>query len=293
MKPIKSSVAWILLFVLHQVSAQNDLLDELPQDSGTDTPVTATFKGTRLVNGHTVELRQNGVLEFIIGHRFGLVNQGGNQFWGLDNATIRLGLDYSLTDNLGVGIGRASADKVYDGYVKYRFLRQSGKTPVSALALGSIVYQTVNPYVDEPMQEAHRYSYTAQMLIARKLSSRFSIQLMPTLIQRNWVATSDDENGLIALGIGGRMKLSNRIAFNVESYPQLTNYSDGFANVFSIGFDIETGGHVFQLHLTNAQQMNEPGFIGETTGRFFDGDISFGFNITRVFDLKAGKDKKW
>jgi len=276
-----------LLFSLTCFS-QEELLELLDDQSG-DEYVTATFKSTRLVNGHTVEIRSPKVLEFVIGHRFGRANLGSQEFWGLDQATIRLGLEYGLAKNLTIGVGRASFDKVYDGYAKYRLIRQSDKTPVTVTALGTITYASDDGLL---IEKSHRYDYTGQLLIARKFGTNFSLQLMPTLIQRQLVPTNDDDNLLIALGVGGRYKLSNRVAFNAEYYPQLTDYNDTRYNSFAVGFDIETGGHVFQLHLTNAQQMTEQGFIGETTDDFFAGDIHFGFNISRVFDLGAGKKKK-
>jgi hypothetical protein len=274
-------------FIVFSCFGQEELL-ELLDDQSSDQYVSATFKSTRLVNGHTVEIRSPKVLEFIIGHRFGRANLGSQEFWGLDQATIRLGLEYGLAKNLNIGIGRASFDKVIDTYAKYRIIRQSDKAPVTVTALGTMAYVSL-PGLE--IEKSQRYDYTGQLLIARKFGTNFSLQLMPTLIQRQLVPTNDDDNLLIALGVGGRYKLSNRVAFNAEYYPQLTDYNDDRYNSFAIGFDIETGGHVFQLHLTNAQQMTEQGFVGETTGDFFGGDIHFGFNISRVFDLGAGKKK--
>ncbi len=280
------SLAFILLISV-TCFGQEELLELLDDQSG-DEYVSATFKSTRLVNGHTVEIRSPKVLEFIIGHRFGRANLGSQEFWGLDQATIRLALEYGLAKNLNIGIGRASFDKVIDTYAKYRIFRQSDKVPVTVTALGTMTYMS-QPGLD--IEKSHRYDYTGQLLIARKFGTNFSLQLMPTLIQRQLVPTNDDDNLLIAVGIGGRYKLSNRVAFNAEYYPQLTNYNADRYNSFAVGFDIETGGHVFQLHLTNAQQMTEQGFIGETTDDFFAGDIHFGFNISRVFDLGAGRRK--
>jgi hypothetical protein len=275
----------LLLLIVEPILAQDELL-ELLDDAPTENLVTATFKSTRLVNGHTVEVRTPGVLELVISHRFGRVNLGSQEFWGLDQATIRLGLEYGLAKNLNIGIGRASYFKAYDTYLKYRAIRQSDAFPVSVTGFGSIVYTSDQSL---PITKFHRYDYTAQLLIARKVNANLSVQLMPTFIQRNLVNTNDDANGLVAIGMGGRYKISNRVAINTEYYPQLTSYSAAQTNVFAIGVDIETGGHVFQLHLTNAQQMNEPGFIGETEDDFFKGDIHFGFNISRVFDLKPKK----
>ena len=268
-----------------------DLLNLLEEtETVEEQPVTATFKSTRLVNGHTIETRTNGILEFVISHRFGRLNTGIDELFGLDNAAIRFGLEYGITDRLNVGLGRSSFLKVYDGFVKYKFLSQSNFFPFTLTGLVSAVSETADfPEDGANYEPKHRYSYTYQALIARKFNSDLSIQLMPTLIHRNLVPTEEDANDLFSLGLGGRYKLNPRLAINAEYYLQVSEVSDTFQNAIALGFDIETGGHVFQLHVTNAQQMNEPGFIGETDGDFFDGDIHFGFNISRVFNI-AHKD---
>ncbi|WP_420318691.1 DUF5777 family beta-barrel protein [Ekhidna sp.] len=281
-------ISVLILFILSLSALGQDELMELLEAEGAEEKgyVSATFKGTRVINGHSIETRSNGVLEFIISHRFGTLNSGYKEFYGLDFANIRLGLEYGLTDNLNLGIGRSSFDKVIDAFAKYRFLRQSNSTPVTMTAFVSIARKTVDRV---GLEGIDRNAYTAQLLIARKFSPNFSFQLAPTIIQRNLVPTNDDDNLLIAIGIGARYKLTNRIALVSEYYPQLSNKSDQFQNAFAVGFDIETGGHVFQLHFTNAVQMNERGFIGETTDDFWNGDIHYGFNITRVFDLKPNR----
>ncbi len=269
--------------------AQDELLDILEGEESADKGYTiATFKSTRLINGHSIEVRQPRVLEFIISHRFGTLNSGYREFFGLDNSNIRLALEYGICENLNIGIGRSSFDKVIDGFVKYRFLRQSNSSPVTITGFASVARATfedigANPKFSEGLE---RNSYTGQILIGRKFNSNFSFQIMPTVIQRNLVQNNDDANLLIAVGLGGRYKLTQRLAINAEYYPQVSDFSDDFNNSFAIGVDIETGGHVFQLQLTNAVQMNEQGFIGETTDDFFSGDIHYGFNISRVFDLK-------
>ncbi|GAB4242278.1 MAG: DUF5777 family beta-barrel protein [Ekhidna sp.] len=265
--------------------AQEDLM-ELLEGKTEETFVTATFKSTRLINGHSVETRQQGILEFIISHRFGTVNSGYQEFWGLDNSSIRLGLEYGLTDNLNIGIGRASFGKVLDGFLKYRVIRQSSSAPFTVTLFTSITRKTAE---DSRLESTDRNAYTGQILLARKFNSRLSFQLMPTIIQRNFVETRQDDNLLLAFGVGGRYKVSNRVAMVAEYYPQLSDFSAQFYNAFAVGVDIETGGHVFQLHLTNAEQMNERGFIGETTEDFWGGDIHYGFNISRVFDLRPNK----
>lgn len=281
------SVLFLFSLIGLTASGQDELLELLESEDAKEKGyVSATFKGTRLINGHSIETRSSGVLEFIISHRFGTLDSGYDGFYGLDFSTIRLGLEYGLTDNLNIGIGRASFDKVVDMFVKYRLLRQSTDFPISATFFSSFARKTVEQV---GLEGIDRNAYTAQLLIARKFNANFSFQIAPTVIQRNLVASVDDANLLIAIGLGGRYKVSNRIAIVTEYYPVLTDKSAQFQNSFAIGVDIETGGHVFQLHFTNAVQINERGFIGETTDDFWDGDIHYGFNITRVFDLRPNK----
>lgn len=280
-------ISYLLLMTLSFVAftQENELMELLESEQAeSEGYVSATFKSTRVINGHSIETRSNGVLEFIISHRFGTLNSGYDEFFGLDFSTIRLGLEYGLTDNLNIGIGRSSFEKVVDAFLKYRFIRQSDNFPFTATAFTSFARETA----DGP-EGTDRNAYTGQILIARKFNSNFSFQVAPTVIQRNLVATTEDANLLIAIGLGARYKVSNRIAIVTEYYPQITDKSSQFQNAFAVGVDIETGGHVFQLHFTNATQMNERGFIGETTESFWDGDIHYGFNITRVFDLRPNK----
>lgn len=267
--------------------AQDDLLsmieEEQPQESGL---VDATFKGTRVINGHSIETRKKGVLDFIISHRFGTIDGGSYELYGLDNATIRLGLEYAVSDRLYVGLGRSSFEKTYDGFAKYRILRQSTGTsamPVSATWFSSMSVRSLRTPQERTFNE--KLAYTHQLLIARKMSSSVSIQIMPTWVHINFIEESDDSNDSFALGIGGRVKLSQRVAFVAEYYHQLQEVNTSTFNAIAVGFDIETGGHVFQLQFTNATAMVPKGFIAETRNDFFDGGVHFGFNISRTFQL--------
>lgn len=278
----KISLLFTLILSL-SAFGQDELMELLEGESAGDDEVSGTFKSTRLVNGHSVEVRSKGILEFIISHRFGTINSGHKQLFGLDESSIRLALEYGLSDKVNIGLGRASFNKVIDAFAKYKAIRQTNTTPITLTVFGSMARKTVE---EVGLEGTNRMAYTGQILIARKFNSKLSLQVMPTLIQRNLVPSVFDDNLLISIGIGGRYKVTNRIAINTEYYPQLSDFSSDFQNAFAVGVDIETGGHVFQLHFTNAVQMNERGFIGETTSSFFDGDIHYGFNISRVFDLR-------
>ncbi len=290
-----------ILFILfsfltfHQFYAQQDL-DSLLDNEMTNTPeiAYATFKGTRIINGHSIETRKEGILEFMISHRFGNVNTGLYELFGLDQSNIRFGLEYAASDDLTFAIGRSSFEKTYDSYVKYRlFHQQKGDRnfPVGITLFGSATYRTLKDF--EPEKEpsfSEKITYTSQILIARKFSPSFSLQIMPTYIHFNYVPTKSDQNNLFALGVGTRVKVSNRISINAEYYYNFNPFESlDTYNSIALGIDIETGGHVFQIMITNSRPMIEKGFIAETTGNFFDGDIRMGFNISRAFQLKNKK----
>lgn len=284
-----------LLGLSHGAHAQDDLLRQLEQqavDSAQASDYTsATFKGTRIVNGHSVELPPGGTLVFLIGHRFGALNSGAYNFFGLDQATIRLGLEYGLNDRLALGVGRSSLNKTIDGFLKYKALRQSSGVRAMPVTLTMVAASTITTlrFPVQPEREfSTRVAYAYQLLLARKFSSSLSVQLMPTLVHRNVVPTPAIDNDAYALGGAVRQKLTRRVAVTAEYYYLLTGGTSNITrNPLALGFDIETGGHVFQLHFTNAQGMVEPLFIPATTGNFFKGDIFFGFNVSRNFSVRG------
>ncbi|KYG79128.1 DUF5777 family beta-barrel protein [Roseivirga echinicomitans] len=282
---------YILLVVITLASinlkAQEDLLDILNSEQTEEVNTTmAIFKGARLISGHTIVTRKMGELEFVISHRFGRINSGIDEFFGLDGANVRFSLEYGITDNLTAGIGRNSFEKVYDGFLKYSLLKQSTgekNMPVSLTAFSSMAIRTLKDpdFTEDDFNS--KVSYTHQVLIARKFNDKFSFQLAPTYVHRNKVL-ENQENDILALGIGGRMKLNTRVSLNAEYYYRLTEELDAsYKDSLGVGIEIETGGHVFHLNFTNSRSMVERGFITETDGNFFKGDIHFGFNISRVF----------
>ncbi len=280
------------LFYLSSL-AQEDLMSIFGEDTPKKEFVSATFKTTRLVIGQSVENVPIGNLNFIISHHFGRINEGPYNFWGLDQSTIRLGLEYSITNKLEIGLGRSTFQKTIDSYVKYKILRQDNQhTPLSLSYFGGIAINTLK--WDEPDRVNYfssRLSYVNQLLIARKFNNNISLQFMPTHIHNNLVKLSSDPNDIFALGGGGRVKLTQRISINAEFYQIITEKTrELFDNSLSIGFDFETGGHVFQLFLTNSQPLFERGFITETNGRWNNGDIYFGFNIVRTFTIVKPKE---
>jgi hypothetical protein len=272
--------------------AQDDLLNELDKEDSGTRYTFATFKGTRIINGQSVETKRKGELEFIFSHRFGLINGGAYTLWGMDESVTRLGLEYGITDRLGVGIGRTSVDKTFDGYLRYKVLRQSTTFPVTVTALGSMYYKTYPRSSDSPIpiSAEDRLAYGVQLLIARKFSSNFSFQLNPIFIHRNTVDQDVENNDDLALGLAGRYKLTKSVALSGEYILRLNakeNQPPDYIrfDAVGIGIDIETGGHVFQLVFTNTLGMFERYTVTETYEDFWAGDIHFGFNITRTFQL--------
>ncbi|MEP2024251.1 MAG: DUF5777 family beta-barrel protein [Reichenbachiella sp.] len=279
---------FFMLSISMTLAAQDDLLASLEEEQADETTlIEATFKGTRVINGHSVETRKKGVMDFMISHRFGTIDGGAYELFGLDQASIRIGLEYAVTDRLYLGLGRSSYEKTYDGFVKFRLLRQSTGSkimPLSVTWLSSTAVKTLkSPELDLSFQD--KLAFTNQLLIARKFGNGISLQLVPTWVHRNLIQEGDLNNDIFALGVGGRIKFSQRVALCAEYYYQFQHLNEGTTNAIAIGFDIETGGHVFQLQFTNATAMVPKGFITETTNDFFDGEIHFGFNISRTFQV--------
>jgi len=271
-------------------------MKELEQNEKKSTELIGqTFYGTRLVNGQTVETRGNGELEFIFAHRFGAINSGAYNLFGLDEAYVRLGLEYAITNRLGVGFGRNSSDKTMDGYLRYKLLAQSRgakNMPVTVTAFANAAIRTSPKKEDATFDitTEDRLSYTTQVLIARKFNSVLSLQLMPSYVHKNTVDRTIENNENFLLGIGGRLKVSRSISLTTEYYHRLNPVTnDPYYNSLGFGIDIETGGHVFQLVMTNSRGLTERAFLTETTGNFFDGDIHLGFNVTRTFQAKKRK----
>jgi hypothetical protein len=297
-----SKLLIILLFSIPvEIWAQDpNLLDMLEKEEkakpATDY-ATAIFKTTRVINAHSIEQLAGGVLDVKISHRFGTLNTGLYELFGLDNASIRLGADYGITNWLMVGLGRSSFEKQYDGFMKIKILKQSRGSrsmPLSLSGFAGIYYNTLK-WADTARinYNSSRLNYVFQLIAARKFSEGFSLQISPTLVHYNLVPKATDRNDFLSVGIGARQKITKRVSINMEYYYQIPGYKmEGTENALSLGFDIETGGHVFQLIFTNSTGIAENQYVTRTNGRWQDGDIHFGFNIARVFTLKKPRQPK-
>lgn len=297
---ILSAIAASFTVSAHAQSDADNLMNMLDDGKAVNEEVHATFKATRLINGSSIESLASGVMDVRISHRFGQVKQGIENFFGIDNANTRLGLDYGITDRIMVGLGHNVLNKENDGFVKVKILKQMKEgMPVTLSYFGGMGIQTtqapVLPQASQEYKYTNRLSYVHQVLVARKFSEAVSLQLMPTLLHINMVDSNTDKNDIFALGIGGRVKLSKRVSLNGEYFARLTGGDNKYGgaktyNTLSVGFDIETGGHVFQLMFTNSAGMSERSYIGQTTDTWTKGEMHYGFNISRVFTIVKPKE---
>lgn len=299
MKKIILSLSLIASSTSAILSQNTDDLLNMVSEKPKKEYTTATFKTTRLVNFHTVEVLSRRSLDFRISHRFGDFNSGAYNAWGIDGgANIRLSLEYCHGSRLMFGIGRTSGKKIADGFLKYRLLKQTtkgGGMPVS-VTLFTGIYHTFmqnvlidgeNKYQSIP----DRLSFCHQIMIARKFSSRFSFQLTGAMVHFNLVDKISDKNDCFIVGAVTRFKVAKRQAITLEYGYRINRYSkDKYYDSFGVGYDLETGGHVFQLHLTNSFGLTEDQYFMYTNTSWSNWGIRLGFNISRVFSLQ-GKHK--
>ncbi len=309
------------LFLGSFVNAQDDMLSMLDSAGGPKThdKVSATFKGTKIINMQSTETVKKGTMDFSVGHRFGSMGKesggGGHQLYGFDNsADIRIGFDFGITNNLTLGIARNKMSEMIDGLVKYRILTQTtdNHMPISLAVYADMAYtpQEASQFYSGMVADStfhqndiHRFSYCTQLLIARKFGWRFSMQLTPTYQHRNFVLASinaDNQavetNDLISFGAGFRFMITKRFGIIGDYYYTLSDFrtnneANPFYNPLALGVEIETGGHVFHLNFTNAAGIIENNYIPNTKDSWLKGGYKFGFNISRVFTL-GGKKKK-
>ncbi|MFP4844717.1 DUF5777 family beta-barrel protein [Winogradskyella sp. PE311] len=277
----------VILFSCLILKAQeDDLLSEIDTDSVINNYATAAFKGLKIVNFESTKLVAKKELTLIVSHRFGSIENGFDSFFGLDDAVTRLNFVYGLTDAINIGISRSSFQKIYETSIKYRLIRQKENGfPFTIVAYNSLLVNTALEKENLPkLKFRDRLGYTSQVLISKKVNSKLSLELAPTFFHDNFVTIDEQDNSQYSIGFGGRHKLTKRWSINID-YGWHLNRADNspFKNPLSVGFDLETGGHVFQMHFSNAQAMNTNGFLGQATGDWSNGDIYFGFNLSRVF----------
>lgn len=295
-----SSFFMVFCILMAQPSnAQDDLMDLL--DSTAVEPeqieyTEATFKTTRIITSRSIETPAAGEMQFLIAHRFGRLNGGWRDFFGLDQANIRFDFEYGITDWWSVGWGRSNVFKQWDGYTRVQFLRQSTgkrKMPITAEALASVAMTSGKwTQPDRKNYISSRASYVFQLMVARKFTRNLSLQVMGTMLHKNLVTSVADKNDIFMVGAGGRYLLTGSFGLTMEYHylipDRIVSPIDApkTDHSISIGFDLETGGHVFQIMATNNLGMTEHQYFGSaTTGKWGKGDIHIGFNINRVFTL--------
>lgn len=292
-----------VLLLSGKLRAQDDLLNMIDDPNARKpTPVYATFKSTRVVNMQSSETVKARHLDFRIQHRFGPVKNGAYDLFGLDGATIRISLEYGILDRIMVGLGRSTTGKTYDGFVKAKLLQQKKNgTPIGIAFLGSTAINTLS--WEDPARNnffSSRLAYCGQLIFTRKMNDHFSLLVSPTLVHYNLVPNSKTPNDIYAIGLGTSIKISRSTRFNIEYIPRLNgrdepklgNGDPQYNDAIAFGFDIETGGHVFQLHFTNATGMIEQQFVGRNMNPLGFSELRFGFNISRTFSFDHG-NKKW
>ena len=291
---------YVILFILiSPLLSQDDLLEMLDDDSEKTEFVESAFKGTRVVNAQSLEIPKPKILQFMIQHRFGSIENGFYDLFGMDYATIRFDFHYGLTDRTSFGVGRSSLDKIYDMFLKTKLIRQTSGSksfPFSVLFYSDIGIDTkrkpeIYPSVKDNF--SNRLLYVNQLIIGRKFSRNLSLEILPTLVHRNLVPTNDDDHDQASIGIAGRFKLSNRISINADYFIPIGDRKENYNNSLAVGIDYETGGHVFQVMLANAQGPYEYTFIENASGDFSSGTLYLGFNISRSFTLKSEDEKSW
>lgn len=291
---IRISLITIILTCGLHAGAQQDLLKLVGDTKPRKEIVKNAFKSPRVINAHSMEFLRPGTMDFRILHRFGQLDQGYKNFFGLDQASMRMGFDFGILQNLMVGVGRSTYKKELDGFIKYAPLRQSTGTRAFPLTVALVAGMTMDglPWADPKRINffSSRLSYYFQAILGRKFSEGITLQAMPTLVHRNMIQLGKDSNNIYAIGAAGRIRLSRRISLTCDYFYVLNPLSDNsYQNPLAIGFDIETGGHVFQLHFSNSTGMNERAFITETLGKWSKTEIRFGFNLSRVFQIKKKK----
>ncbi len=275
----------LLLFVFIPLLSfsQNDLLAGI-DSTATKENVTSAFKGLKIVNLESTKLAAKGDLYFIVAHRFGSVKDGFEGFFGLDNANTQLKFVYGLTDYLTISAARS--ELAYDFSTKYSLLNQKTEDfPVSIAGFSSLaINNTLKESLYPKLTFNDRFTYVQQLLISRKFSEKLSLEIAPTVFHENFIDNALQNNTQYAIGMGGRYKLSKRWSLNIDYAAHLNRASNSlYKNPLSIGFDLDTGGHVFQMHFTSSQGIHEAGYLGQTTGDWTKGDVFFGFNLLRVF----------
>ncbi|MGH1519783.1 DUF5777 family beta-barrel protein [Chryseobacterium sp. JK1] len=263
--------------------AQEDLLKDIDTVKTTTEISQPAFKALQIATGQSTKLAAKKEWYIVVAHRFGDVSAGFKDFFGLDHASTKLGVIYGLTDAVSVSLSRETNMKTFEGGVKYRLVRQNENFPVdivgyNVMAANTELSKDTYPY----LKFNDRLSYLTQALISRRFNDKLSLQLTPSYVHKNLYEPNIENKNQFLAGLGGRYKISKRISVNAEYFVNFDNHSF-YKNPLSLGLDLETGGHIFQLLFTNSQINSDIGYLTNATGNWGKGHIFFGFNLYRVF----------
>lgn len=275
----------LLLFLLFitSLSAQEDLLKEIDTLQTNSENSQPAFKALQIVTGQSTKLAAKKDWYIIVAHRFGDISYGLKDFFGLDNASTKLGVIYGITENFSLSFSRETNMKTFEGAVKYSLIKQSDNFPINIVGYNVLALNTELDKDNYPqIKFGDRLSYLNQVLISRRFNDAFSFQFTPSYIHKNLYEPTIENNNQFLTGIGGRYKVSKRISVNAEYFVNFDNHNY-YKNPLSLGMDIETGGHIFQLLFTNSQLNSDIGYLTNATGKWGKGHIFFGFNLYRVF----------
>lgn len=298
MKTNKLIYTFIFLSFFHFSYTQNllsELENEFPKEKLYEI---ATFKTTKIGLSHSIETRKQGALEISMYNRYwNLPGEQGTQAFLADKVNTRFGLDYALTDNFTIGIGYSTFDEITDGTLKFKFLKQEKNAkgnPFSMVFLQKIAHQSnqKNSALFDDSAGA-LYSFTSQLLIARKFGPKFSAQVSPTFITRNQdFVNEDDSKNQFAVGLGARYKVGGHVSIVSEYYGVFDpiTAADTY-NPFMIGVNWELSHLLLQFQMTNVRNFSEDTFIPLTGNNFnfHDGKFHFGFNATFVLHFNKNK----
>jgi hypothetical protein len=280
---MKKFLVPICLFLATMAYSQDDLLKDLDSTQVEENYSTATFKALQLVTLQTTKMAAKKEFYFVVSHRFGSVKDGFDSFFGLDNATTKLGGIYGVTDWLSVSLSRHTLNKMYETGLKYRMMRQDANFPVDIVGYS---VADINTFLEKDqypgLEFKHRITYVQQLLISRKVNEKLSLELVPSFVHKNLYNPAIERDNQFSFGGGGRYKITKRLSVNLE-YMHNFDKPEFYKNPLSVGLDVETGGHVFQLIFTNSQSMSESGYLTNASGDWGKGDFFFGFNLYRVF----------
>lgn len=288
MKLIKITNLILLLFAFNLANAQEDLMKELDSVPKEKVVATAAFKGLQICNIQSTKLPAKNDWYFLVSHRFGDVTNGLENFFGLDAAYTKIGGIYGVTNWLSLGLSRHTYNKTYELGTKVRLLNQieSGFPFTVVFYNTTEVNSALKKEVDPELKFTDRLAFSTQLLISRKFSESFSMELNPVFIHKNLYEPTEENKDQFLIAAGGRLKVSKRISINMD-YAARVNKADGspYNNPLSIGMDIDTGGHIFQMLFSNSQAMNDVAYFANGLGTWDRGQhgIFFGFNMYRVF----------